>query len=366
MKSPLLLIIAAMAAGALVSLAQTPRASSPPPGALSQYATADALWFHIQELQKGPTSQPKTAQEYQTAVADAVEQINSCAREFLKRYPEDPRKWDARLLQVQSGISMNRILRARDDAAEARQWQELANEKDAPASVRGHARYELIGLSLRNYKGGDNSVTADSILAQLKQFMADFPTYPSLDVMKYQVAEILNGGDPAASETLLKELAGSGEGKIADQARKELATRDRLKSPLDLRFTAVDGAQVDISKMRGKVVLVDFWATWPGPCRTELPNILAAYKKLHEKGFEVVGISLDKSKDALLKFIAQNGMPWPEYFDGKEWENAISSSFAVESVPTMWLVNKKGYVVSTNARADLEGQVEKLLAEDSK
>ena len=112
------------------------------------------------------------------------------------------------------------------------------------------------------------------------------------------MAGSLAAEDPAEATALLEELAASGEGQVADQARAELATREKLKSPLDLHFTAVDGSDVDLSKMRGKVVLIDFWATWCGPCRAELPNVVAAYKKLHDKGFEVVGISLDQDKRA--------------------------------------------------------------------
>src|SRR6204780_1062417 len=70
--------------------------------------------------------------------------------------------------------------------------------------------------------------------------------------------------------------------------------------PLDLKYTAVDGTKVDLATMRGKVVLVDFWATWCPPCRGEVPNVVAAYKKYHDKGFNIVGISLDQDKSALL------------------------------------------------------------------
>ena len=72
--------------------------------------------------------------------------------------------------------------------------------------------------------------------------------------------------------------------------------------PLDLKYTAVDGSAVDLSKMRGKVVLVDFWATWCPPCRGEVPNVVAAYTKYHDQGFEIVGVSLDKDKERLLAF----------------------------------------------------------------
>jgi thiol-disulfide isomerase/thioredoxin len=131
--------------------------------------------------------------------------------------------------------------------------------------------------------------------------------------------------------------------------------------PLDLKFTAVDGSSVDLSKLRGKVVLIDFWATWCPPCRGEVPNVVAAYQKYHDKGFEIIGISLDQDKDAMLAYTKQNGMAWPQYFDGKGWSNDISSSLGIHSIPAMWLVDQKGMLVTTNGRDDLAGQVGKLL-----
>jgi len=134
--------------------------------------------------------------------------------------------------------------------------------------------------------------------------------------------------------------------------------------PLDLKFKAVDGTDVDLAKLRGKVVLVDFWATWCGPCRMEVPNVVAAYNELHKAGFEIVGISLDQSKQNLLAYTKQAGMTWPQYFDGNGWANDISSRYGINSIPTAWLVDKKGLVRTTQARgADLATQVRALLAE---
>jgi thiol-disulfide isomerase/thioredoxin len=359
---PFLLLAAALAAGLLpvAALAQTPAAN---PADLSQYPTADALWLHIQDVQKGPKTHPATQEEYKAVVADTIAQIAISSTEFLKRYPNDPRRWDARLYQIQASAAIDGMEGHADDARLAGELLELGGETDAPPAVRGHARYEVLVLSLHRYEKGDTSVTTAAILAQLGQFVADFPTYPSLDALKYKVAETLDRADPNAAAMLLKELAASGQGQIADLARKDLATSQKLRSPLDLRFTAVDGSQVDLSALRGKVVLLDFWATWCGPCRAELPNVLAAYRRLHDRGFEIVGISLDQDKSSLLYFTAANGMTWPQYFDGKGWQNSISSGFGIQSIPAMWLINKKGYVVTTNGQADLEGQIEKLLAE---
>ena len=90
--------------------------------------------------------------------------------------------------------------------------------------------------------------------------------------------------------------------------------------------------------------------------------MVAAYQKYHDKGFEIVGISFDQDKGALEKYVADNKMPWPQYFDGKGWENAIGTRFGIDSIPAMWLIGKDGVVVTQDGRDDLDGQVGKLLA----
>ncbi|HEX4138730.1 MAG TPA: TlpA disulfide reductase family protein [Candidatus Methylacidiphilales bacterium] len=136
----------------------------------------------------------------------------------------------------------------------------------------------------------------------------------------------------------------------------------RPAAPFDLKYTAVDGTPVDLAQMRGKVVLVDFWATWCPPCRDEVPNVVAAYRKYHDKGFEILGVSLDGDKQALLAFTAQNGMTWPQDFDGKGWDNAVAVANGIRAIPAMWLIGKDGKLITKNAREDLDSQVAQALA----
>ena len=170
------------------------------------------------------------------------------------------------------------------------------------------------------------------------------------------------------AEAVLKKMAEDKDPQLAAGAKELLAQRQKMvdlkTKPLDLKFTAADGAEVDLAKLRGKVVLLDFWASWCGPCIAEMPNVVATYKKLHEKGFEIVGISLDQSKEKMEASMKKNDMTWVQYFDGKGWQNKISSGFGIESIPAAWLLDKKGMLRETDLRGlALSAGVEKLLAE---
>lgn len=124
------------------------------------------------------------------------------------------------------------------------------------------------------------------------------------------------------------------------------------------------GQPLSISAHQGKVVLVDFWATWCGPCVAELPNVLAAYEKYHAKGFEIVGISLDEDRAALDAFLAEHKMTWPQYFDGLGWKNKVSRAYGVSAIPATYLLDKEGKIVAKGLRGPaLETELARLLGE---
>ena len=111
---------------------------------------------------------------------------------------------------------------------------------------------------------------------------------------------------------------------------------------LSFHAKTVDGKMINFpDDYKGKVVLLDFWATWCGPCRAELPKVVAAYNQYHDKGFEVLSVSLDRSKQgpALLQFVKDNSMTWPQIYDGQYWKAAVAVQYGVHAIPCPVLVD---------------------------
>lgn len=127
----------------------------------------------------------------------------------------------------------------------------------------------------------------------------------------------------------------------------------------------VAGKSFSIANYKGKVVLVDFWATWCGPCVQELPNVLKAYEKYHPKGFEIVGVSLDKDESKLTTFTTDRKMPWQQFFDGKVWQNKLAVKYGINSIPATYLLDGEGKIIAKNLRGEaLDEALTKALAKN--
>lgn len=179
--------------------------------------------------------------------------------------------------------------------------------------------------------------------------------------------------DPDQGNALLKavpaEFPGTFYGRRASDVLAALERQAQAEAQLaigkkfpDFAEKDLDGKPLSIAALKGKVVLVDFWATWCGPCIGELPHVKDAYAKHRAKGFEIVGISLDSDRRKLTDFLAKNQMTWPQFFDGKGWQNKLAQQYGIDSIPATFLLDAEGTIIAKNLRGPaLEAAVAKAL-----
>lgn len=138
-----------------------------------------------------------------------------------------------------------------------------------------------------------------------------------------------------------------------------LATTIGQTAP-DINLTTPEGKELSLSSFKGKVVLIDFWASWCGPCRKEMPNVVKAYAKFKNKGFEIFGVSLDMDKDRWVEAIAKDGITWPQVSDLKQWGSSVVKLYNIQGIPYTVLLDREGKILAKNLRGE---ELEQKLAE---
>jgi thiol-disulfide isomerase/thioredoxin len=201
----------------------------------------------------------------------------------------------------------------------------IASENGAKTDEAAQIVYMKAMLYLQVFKNTDKGA------ALVKQIKAD---YPDTKIGK-NADQILAGLDKQAAAQKIQDALSAGA-VFPDFAAKDLT-----------------GQPLSVGALKGKVVLVDFWATWCPPCRAELPNVIATYKKHHSDGFEIIGVSLDSERDKLDAFLKeQDGMTWPQYFDGLRWSNKLAVKYGVESIPFAVLIGPDGKIIGKDLRGE--------------
>lgn len=295
----------------------------------SAMAKEGSAWDTVAQIVAGiqdPKPEPATREESIETLAKGLVAFDKAYAAAMKAEPQHAMRWEAALFDAMTRPS-RQIIGLAPPKETHFTLADILQAADAPARTKAKASY----LSVMNAADASDMELATWVVMAEKH-LKQFPVLESNSDVREKLG-------PA--KVLLK----------------------LMEKPIELAFTASDGQEVDLEKMRGKVVLLDFWATWCPLCIAALPQVREVYKKQQKHGFEVVGISLDSQKAEMEAFLKGNDMPWPQYFDGKGWENKISSKYGITQLPAMWLIDKKGMLASIHAEEDLAEKVAQLLKE---
>jgi thiol-disulfide isomerase/thioredoxin len=368
-RRPLAWLVPSLLAGVAAALIVHP-ASALQPAATAEPAAAAGLVVpplpqgtpeQLLEFVAGlmpPKAQPKSREEalaYLRGVASVSVQAADKILAAVKA--DDPLSAKAATLKVES---LMRLAQFGDEqaAAEMSKFAATLATSPVPALAMEGKRLVIVGEAQKMF-AEEKFTAAPQLVAEAAALMKAAPGDQKTAMLVMQLASALeqipDGEEVAATalKTFGPILESSPDPKI-----KELGTSFAGKlrllelpgKPMEISGSLLDGKPFDQKALAGKVVLVDFWATWCGPCVAEIPNMLEQYEKYHAQGFEVVGISLDEEKDKVDAFIAEHKIPWPIIYVGKGWQDPTAQFYGISGIPQLILIGRDGNVITLNAR----------------
>lgn len=250
----------------------------------------------------------------------------------------------------------------------------------APAAVRAQNETNAADTDLKalvttvNEKLKAGKDTEADLAGDIKTFDVISAKYAKTDPENAAMAlymkamlyiQVLSENDKGAQvmQQIKTQFPDTKPGKAADHVLAMLAQQAATKDAQtnltagtafpDFSEQDLNGKPISAASFKGKVVLIDFWATWCGPCRAELPNVIATYQKYHPDGFQIIGVSLDSDRSKLSDFLKQeDGMTWPQYFDGQGWNNKLAVKYGVQAIPFTVLIGRDGKIIGTDLRGD--------------
>jgi thiol-disulfide isomerase/thioredoxin len=323
------------------------------------YALPEGGPEELAKFIRGVLSTPPPNLEARTK---AIEAMKEAAGKILTSQPDEA--------SAQLAVQIKTMFDRSPEALET--LLEQVKKAQMPKLVR-QVQGSLFAAKLREAArepGDAGEKKIQEIVGEVKDFLSAAPLQPADARLAQSVGQVLEmtGKTELAAEayTTFAEMFSSSDDPAVAAAAKMLQAIARrvnlIGNEMTVEGTTLGGEAFDWSQYKGKVVLVDFWATWCGPCVAEVPNMKQIYDDYHDRGFEIIGISLDRSQEPLEKFVEEREIPWTIVYNKENPNRPTPEYYGVMAIPTMILVGADGTVVSLRARGEiLRQELEKLL-----
>jgi thiol-disulfide isomerase/thioredoxin len=334
-------------------------AVSIPALALQNTGDANAMLQEIRILRPPQVdrSRASDAEYMKTARAEYeafLDKRSDLIKAFCEKYPDHP---EAKSLMLERWMTMSQRGKATEVMADIdKQLAAVTDPAKKADLLYARTMVEMRGAGRKNVAAIGESV---------ENFIKVAPKDERGAELLYGLAQMDSTKQAQLMQRIVADYPSS---QMAQRAKGAMRRAEGVGKPFELKFTeAITGKEISMADLKGKVVVIDFWATWCGPCVAEMPKMKQLYAEYKSKGVEFIGVSLDQAESAggltkLKEFVKKEGIEWPQYYQGNYWQSDFSSSWGINSIPCVFIIDHEGKLYSTEARGQLEKLIPELIA----
>ena len=307
---------------------------------------------------KSPAPKAKSAQSSRNALAAHLRAQITANESFLKESPKDPHAWESRVRLASAQARLASLTADKEGVQKAIVKLKTLEREVPDNSLKAEAMFRRISLEWQDM-GDTPDQRRENAVANARSFAIAFPNDRRAPRLLAEAASLCNY-HPELKATLIDEaIPLCTEETLLQRLQDDKKQLALLGKPIDLTFTATDGTKVDLSRQRGNVTAVVFWSSESPPSLVWMQYFARFANEI--PSLRVVTVSLDSNQADLIAAMNSLKITWPTAFDGKGWQNSIAREFGVNTIPTLWLIDKKGRLAYLNARDTYELKTRELL-----
>ena len=327
---------------------------------------ADRAWQVILEQANGPGGSRPADRDAAAAMARThLEKQEKSLRDFVRSFPDDPRRYSARIRLATVLAARGRFLgQPALNAEAAKLLSELETNPATPAPVRADAGFARVSQAMQDLSARPDAGSRDAMLREVRRFDADYPGDRRMAGLLAETANLYDE-QPIQKKAILEEAATrTTDPALRDRITDDLRRVGLLHHPLAVRLQPWQGgAPIDLETHRGRIVVLLFWASWSMPALHELAQLQHTAQEFAGQPVDFLTISLDEDRKALASTVEAADLRWPVHCDGRGWKGELVRSLGINALPTVWVLDREGNLLDLNARGgEVAGLIRKALS----
>ena len=326
-------------------------------------ADADGDWAVILKLDAGPPGTPTSRDEAVRLAHEHFAKHRAALTAFVATYPNDPRVLDAQLRLTSIRAALGEMDKKPGEVQGALlDLMAMEKSKAVPRARLPDVAFRRISLQMQTFQGQPDQIR-EAVVTAARNFAARFPDDKRAPRLLVEAATQCDDTPREMRELLTSAQALSKEPALNARIADDMRRLNALDKPVTAKFGTIQGGTIDLTALRGNVVVLLFWAAESPPSLLWMQQFRDSVAKLPPEGLRIVMVSLDQNRKDLDQAIKLFGIPWPINFDGKGWENAVARPLGINAIPTVWILDKKGILRTLNARETYDVWIRRLQRE---